>query len=205
MTQKLLWLIGVVHGKMIEKVIITKVARIVSVMFLRKIKKPISMLEVFSLVFFFYSSVFFFFSFVILTIIRTRKRQRAHFNNASNVNRTITMTSWRNRDIITYLIFPKLYNLELSRIYSFHFVFQTCKITFVSLRYFYSHKTRFSLWWCWLIWISRYAFSNVLKKIFVLRTSISYIVWFNVPQKTQKYAVIYCNTWKVLILIMHSE
>ena len=146
-----------------------------------------------------------FFSFVISTIIRTRKWQRAHFNNASNVNKTITMTSWRNRDIITYLIFPKLYNLELSRIYSFHFVFQTCKITFVSLRYFYSHKTRFSLWWCWLIWISRYAFSNVLKKIFVLRTSISYIVCFNVPQKTQKYAVIYCNTWKVLILIMHSE
>ena len=133
---------------MIDKIIITKVARIVSVMFLRKIKKPISMLEVFSLVFFFNSSMFFFFSFVILTIIRTRKRQRAHFNNASNVNKTITMTSWRNRDIITYLIFPKLYNLELSRIYSFHFVFQTCKITFVSLRYFHSHKTRFSRWWC---------------------------------------------------------
>ena len=173
-------------------------------MFLRKIKKPISMFEVFSLVFFLFFCVLFF-SFVISTIIRTRKRQRAHFNNASNVNKIIIMTSWRNLDITTYLIFPKLYNLELFRIYYFHFVFQTCKITFVSLRYFYSHKTRFSLWWCWLIWISRYAFSNVLKKIFVLRTSISYIVWLNVPQKTQKYAVIYCNTWKVLILIMHSE
>ena len=137
----------VVQSLMVDKVIITKVARIVSVMFLRKIKKPISMFEVFSLVFFLFFCVLFF-SFVISTIIRTRKRQRAHFNNASNVNKIITMTSWRNLDKITYLIFPKLYNLELSRIYSFHFVFQTCKITFVSLRYFYSHKTRFSLWWC---------------------------------------------------------
>ena len=135
---------------MIDKVIITKVARIVSVMFLRKIKKPIPMFEVFFFPCFFSILLcsFFFFSFEILTIIRTRKRQRAHFNNASNVNKIITMTSWRNLDKITYSIFPKLYNLELSRIYSFHFVFQTCKITFVSLRYFYSHKTRFSLWWC---------------------------------------------------------
>ena len=62
----------VIQGLMIDKVIITKVARIVSVMFLRKIKK---------------------FSFVILTIIRTRKRLRTHFNNASNVNKIITMTS----------------------------------------------------------------------------------------------------------------
>ena len=88
---------------MIDKVIITKVARIVSVMFLRKIKKPISMFQVFSLAFFFF--LFFcvhFFSFVILTIIRTRKRQRTHFNNASNVNKIITMISWRNRDIMTY-------------------------------------------------------------------------------------------------------
>ena len=186
---------------LIDKIIMTKVARIVSVIFQRKIKKPISMFEVFSLVFFLFFCVrfFFFFSFVIV------KAAEYTLQYASNENKIITMTSWRNRDIMLYWIFPKLYTLELSRIYSFHFVFQTCKITFVSLRYFYSHKTRFSLWWCWLIWISRYAFSNVLKKIFVLRTSISYIVWFNVPQKTQKYAVIYCNTWKVLILIMHSE
>ena len=38
---------------MIDKIIITKVARIVSVMFLRKIKKLVSMFEVFSLVLFF--------------------------------------------------------------------------------------------------------------------------------------------------------
>ena len=61
---------------MIDKVIITKVARIASVMFLRKIKKPISMFEVFSLVFFFLSQFFciYLFTFVILTIIRTRKQ-----------------------------------------------------------------------------------------------------------------------------------
>ena len=151
---------------MIDKVIITKVARIVSVMFLRKIKKRISMFEVFSFVFFFSILLCSFFSFVILTIIRTRKRQRTYFNNASNVNKIITVISWRNRDIMTYWIFPKLYNLELSRIYSFHFVFQTCKITFVSLRYLYSHKTQFSLWWCWLIWLSRYAFFKCFEKDF---------------------------------------
>ena len=72
---------------MIDKVIITNVTRIMSVMFLRKIKKPISKFEVFSLVFFYFFCVYFFFSFVILTIIRTRKRQRKHFNNASNVHR----------------------------------------------------------------------------------------------------------------------
>ena len=95
---------------MIDKVIITKVARIVSVMFLRKIKKPISMFEVFSLVLFFFLSQFFciyLFSFVILTIIRTRKRQRTYFNNVSNINKIITMTSWRNRDIMP-LNFPKI-------------------------------------------------------------------------------------------------
>ena len=116
--------------------------------------------------FFFLFFCTYFFSFVILTFIRTRKRQRTHFNNAWNVNKIITMISWRIRDIMTYWIFPKLYNLELSRIYSFHFVFQTCKITFVSLRYLYSHKTQFSLWRCWLIWLSRYAFFKCFEKDF---------------------------------------
>ena len=90
---------------MIDKVIITKVARIVSVMFLRKIKKPISMFEVFSLVFFYLFFCVHFFSFVILTIIRTRKRQRTHFNNASNVNKIITMAKSRYNDILN---FPKI-------------------------------------------------------------------------------------------------
>ena len=59
----------------------TKVARIVSVIFQRKIKKPISMFEVFSLVFFLCFCVrFFFFSFVIVSIIRTRKLLSTHFN-----------------------------------------------------------------------------------------------------------------------------
>ena len=71
----------VVQSLMIDKVIITKVARIVSVMFLRKIKKPISMFEVFSLVFFLCFCVrFFFISFVIVSIIRTRKLLSTHFN-----------------------------------------------------------------------------------------------------------------------------
>ena len=65
---------------MIDKVLITKVARIVSVMFLSKIKKSISMFEVFCLVFFLFFCVhfFFFFSLVILTVVRTGKRQRTH-------------------------------------------------------------------------------------------------------------------------------
>ena len=49
---------------MIEKVTITEVARIVSVMFLRKIKKPVSMFEVFPLVFFFFLIFNFFIFFV---------------------------------------------------------------------------------------------------------------------------------------------
>ena len=145
---------------LIDKIIMTKVARIVSVIFQRKIKKPISMFEVFSLVFFsiLLCSFFFFFSFVIV------KAAEYTLQYASNENKIITMTSWRNRDIMLYWIFPKLYTLELSRIYSFHFVFQTCKITFGSLGYLYSHKTQFSPWWCWLIWLSRYAFFRCFEK-----------------------------------------
>ena len=70
------------------------------VMFPRKIKKPIPKFKFFFLFFCFFCVQFF--SFVILTIIRTRKQQRAHFNNASNVNKIITMISWRNQKMIPY-------------------------------------------------------------------------------------------------------
>ena len=86
---------------MVNKVSITKFARIVSVMFLRKIKKPMSMLEVFSLLFFFLFFCVHFFSLVILTIIRTRKWQRTHFNNASNYNYDI-MAKSRYNDILNF-------------------------------------------------------------------------------------------------------
>ena len=75
---------------LIDKIIMTKVARIVSVIFQRKIKKPISMFEVFSLVFFLFFCVrfFFFFSFVIV------KAAEYTLQYASNENKIITMTSW---------------------------------------------------------------------------------------------------------------
>ena len=87
---------------MVNKVSITKFARIVSVMFLRKIEKPMLMFEVFSFFFFFlFFCVHFLCSLVILTIIRTRKWQRTHFNNASNYNYDI-MAKSRYNDILNF-------------------------------------------------------------------------------------------------------
>ena len=97
----------VVQGLRVDKKIIKlwKIARIMNLMFLRKFKKPISCFhnEVFS--FLSFSPCFlsaYYFSFALLTIIRATKWQSKHINKTSNINKVITISSWRNQDKMPY-------------------------------------------------------------------------------------------------------
>ena len=111
------WKTYVVRGSGLtfDKIIITKIwkfARTVNVMFLRKFERPISgfQSEVFSLLFFSLCSFcVHYFSFSLLFIIRPgTKWQRTRINKASNINKIITMPSWRNEDKRPYWIFRKI-------------------------------------------------------------------------------------------------
>ena len=85
-----------------------------------------------------FSSLYFFkvyyFSFAFLIINSTTKWQRTHINKTSNINKLITISSWRNQDKCHIEFFEKLFNLDLSS-HFFH------KVTFASFRCLYSHKT----------------------------------------------------------------
>ena len=48
------------------------------------------------------------FSFLLLTNIRGTKRQKTRINKASNINKIITMSSWRNQDKRPYGIFRRI-------------------------------------------------------------------------------------------------
>ena len=112
----------------------------------------------------------------------------------------ITMKIWSHIEFS-----KKLFNLE--------FPLVTCKITFASLRYLYSHKTQTSLWWCRLIWLSvtissekltghidaflsrsRFTFFKCFKKSFCTWKLQAHRVlskYVSVQEITQKYALLY--------------
>ena len=85
-------------------------------MFTRKLKKVISCFQIdfFSLLFFSvflqcylclylcFLCFFYYFPFALLPVIGATKRQRAHINKASNINKILTMTSWRNQYMTPY-------------------------------------------------------------------------------------------------------
>ena len=91
-------------------------------MFTRKLKKVISCFQIdfFSLLFFSvflqcylclylcFLCFFYYFPFALLPVIGATKRQRAHINKASNINKILTMTSWRNQYMTPYWIFWKM-------------------------------------------------------------------------------------------------
>ena len=83
---------------------------------------------------------------------------------------------------------PKIYNLEFT-LYTLNMQENFCFTQVPS----FSQNSIFSMLMLTDL-IKQICFSsNVFKKIFVLRTSISLIVWLSVQQVTQKYAVTYCN------------
>ena len=97
----------VVHGLRVDKVIATRiwqVARIVNAIFIRKSKKVIScfQIEVFLLVIFLCVSSVFPSFMALFTIIRTKMRLRVHINKVSNINKIITIISWRTQGMTPY-------------------------------------------------------------------------------------------------------
>ena len=96
---------------------------------------------------------FFFFSLFFLYLLFFIRPFECHYNNkvaeytnkTSNINKIITISSWRNQDRIHIEFSEELFNLELSS-HSFY------KITFASFRYLYSHNFSVVMR-CWLIWL----------------------------------------------------
>ena len=98
-----------VDKKIIKK--ICKVARVVNFMFLRKLKKKKIALSNWRFFLSFFSLCFFcvhYFSFALLTIIRTTKQQGTQISTASNINKIIFMSSWRNQDETLYWFIWKI-------------------------------------------------------------------------------------------------